>query len=259
MTNTQRNTTVHSLKRGLDILLAVSRADRPISITDLSRQLGLAKGSISRVVGTLVQQKFLTRDPETAKFRLGVKLWELGHRVVAARLGIPDVARPVLEELGALTKETVHITVLTENGEMVFLEKLDSTQALQPNIQLGSPHPAYCTANGKAVLAFLAEAELEKMLRGKRPRYTSSTITLRDELMSHLKSVRRIGYAVNRGEYRADVSGVAAPIFDHTGLVVAALGISIPTTRMSPKLIKNLGGLVVDGARNISLALGWSP
>jgi IclR family transcriptional regulator, KDG regulon repressor len=254
--NNRRNTTVQSLQRGLEILEAVARADRPLGITDLSRQFGLAKGSISRLVATLTQQEFLTRDPETAKYRVSMKVWELGNGAMS-RFDVRAVARPVMAELNAATQETVHLTVLTEADEMVFLDKLDSTRAVRPNVVLGAPHPVYCVANGKAVLAFLPKARVDSVLRVKLRKFTDMTITRKAELLAHLDKVRRLGYAVNRGEYRTDVSGLAAPICNHTGFAVAALGISVPSSRMTPELIADLAPRLVKSARQISQVLGY--
>jgi DNA-binding IclR family transcriptional regulator len=255
MTGNKRKTTVQSLQRGLEILVAVAKAEQAVGITELSRQFGLAKGSISRLVTTLVQQSFLTRDPETAKYRISSKVWELGSGAVS-RLDVRGIARPVMERLNAATHETVHLTILTESDEMVFLDKLDSTRGVRPNVELGVTLPPYCVSNGKAVLAFLPKARVDRVLRGKLRRFTKATITRKSELFAQLDTVRRLGYAVNRGEYRPDVAGVAAPIRDHTGLAVAALGVSIPSVRMTPELISDLARRVVASAREISSALG---
>ena len=255
-----RRTTVQSLQRGLEILVAVAQANRALGITELSQQFGLAKGSISRLVTTLVQQSFLTRDPETAKYRLSTRVWELGIGALS-QLDVRGIARPVMVTLNAATRETVHLTVLTESNEMVFLDKLDSTRAVRPNIELGAALPAYCVANGKAMLAFLPRTRVDRALRGKLRQFTNTTVTRKSELLAHLDTVRRMGYAVNRGEYRPDVAGVAAPICDHTGLAVAALGVSVPSNRMTPDLIADLAPRVVASAREISSALGqrWEP
>jgi len=256
VTGNKRKTTVQSLQRGLEILVAIAQADRGLGITDLSRQFRLAKGSISRLVATLMQQGFLTRDAETAKYRLGMKVWELGNGVVS-QLNVRNVARPVMEELNRATRETVHLSVLNEGGQMVFLDKLDSSRAVRPNVELAATLPAYCVANGKAMLAFLPKARVDGVLHGNLRKFTDRTITRESELRAHLDTVRRLGYAVNRGEYRPDVSGLAAPIRDRTGVAVAALGISMPANRMSSKLISDLAPRLVKGARRISLALGY--
>ena len=258
MASTRRRNTVQSLERGLDILEALSTADRQLGITDLSRSLGLAKGSIARLVATFVKTGYLARDPRTAKYRLGMKIFEVGHRAVAG-MDLRDVAQPVMERLHAATQETVHLTVLTDDGYMVFLDKLDSTKATRPNIQLGAHLPPYCVANGKAVLAFRPEAEVERILGGPLQRFTMTTLTQRPVLSAALEGVRRLGYAVNHGEFRPDVSGVAAPILDYTELAVAALGVSVPTSRMTPEVADELARLLVEGARVISRALGQRP
>jgi DNA-binding IclR family transcriptional regulator len=253
--NTKRRETVQSVDRGLDVLETISAADRELGITELSRRLGLAKGSVARLVATLARRNCLARNPETAKYRLGMRVFELGQSAVAD-LDVRKVAQPVMEQLHAATQETVHLTVLTEEGHMVFLDKLDSTKATRPNIQVGARLPPYCVANGKAVLAFRPEAEVKRILRGKLRRFTRTTVTRRRDLLAALDSVRRLGYAVNHGEYRPEVSGVAAPIRDHRGLAVAAVGISIPTVRMSSEVTTDLARLVARAAHQVSLALG---
>jgi DNA-binding IclR family transcriptional regulator len=256
MTDTKRSTTVHSLERGLEVLAVIAEADRPIGITDLSREMGLAKGSISRIVTTLAQLKFITRDPETARYRAGTRLWELGYKSMA-HLNIGDVARPVMEEINALTHEAVNISLLNDNGQMVFLHKIDSNHAVRPNVQLGTYHPPYCVALGKALLSVMTPEEVEKILPPVLEAYTDTTITDRDELMAHLEEIRALGYAPNHGEYRSDLSGVAAPIFDHSSRPIASIGIVLPTSRMTETLEKELGQAVAKGGRAISQALGW--
>jgi len=255
MANSVSRNTVHSLVRGLGVLEVIAAANGPVGITDLSRQLGLAKGSIARLVATLVQLNYLVRDPETRKYRLGLKLWELGSKSITG-MDILSIARPVMEELHNKTGETVHLTVLSSDGRMVFLDKLDSTKGIRPNVQLGAHLPAHCVANGKAVLAFLSGARLETILSKKLQQYTDKTITKKKALLATFEDIRRNGFAVNIGEFRTDVSGVAAAICDHTDFAVAALGISLPSTRMNKATSDELGPIVAKAARQISMALG---
>lgn len=258
VTEVARKTTVQSLERGLEILTAIGRSAEPLGITELARQFGLAKGSVSRIVEALHNQAFVVRDPVTAKYRVSMKVWELGSGALA-KLDVRQLARPVMVALNSATGETVHLTVLTESDRMVFLEKLDSTHAVRPHVELGAPHPTYCTANGKAMLAFLPKARVAAMLRGRLERHTPATIVSKSELLAQLDTFRELGYAVNRGELRADVSGIAAPIFDHAGVAVAALGVSVPSTRLTAALIADLAPRLVEGARQVSRALGYAP
>lgn len=255
LANNPRRNTVFSLERGLRVLETVAAAKGPVGITDIGRQLSLAKGSIARLVATLVQLNYLVRDPESRKYQLGLKLWELGSKSIT-RLDIRSIARPVMEELHNLTEETVHLTVLSSEGTMVFLEKLDSTKGVRPYVQLGAHLPVHCVANGKAVLAFLPQSRVKTLLAGKLQKFTDTTITKKATLLAAIEDVRRTLYSVNDGEYREDVSGVAAAICDHTNFAVAALGVSLPTTRIKQAISDGLGQFVSDGARKISLALG---
>ena len=255
MANTVRRKTVQSLERGLKVLSVVATSTQPVGITDLSRKLGLAKGSIARLVATLVEQNCLVRDPKAGKYRLGMRIWELGHRALTG-LDLHGIARPAMAQLHAATRDTVHLSVLSDAGEMVFLDKIDSTKGIRPDTQLGAHLPPHAVANGKAVLAFRPPAEVERILSGKLHRYTEYTVIGKKEFRAALDETRRLGYAVNYGEFRADVSGVAAPILNHTGIAVAALGLSLPTPATRHDLANELAHLVVKSARDISFALG---
>lgn len=257
MTGTKRSTTVASLQRGLEVLAAIAEGDKPIGITELSRQMGLAKGSISRIVTTLAQQNFIIRDSATARYRPGFRLWELGHRYIE-NLNIAEVARPIMEEISASTQEGVYISMLTDEGQMVFLDKIESTLPVRPFVQLGSFHPTYCVANGKALLSMMSKEQVNKILPAELKAHTENTITDRDELFANLKESRKLGYAINYGEYRSDLSGIAATVFDHNGKAIASIGVVVPTSRLTDDLIRELGEMLVKGGQSISLALGWS-
>lgn len=251
----KRPGTVQSLRHGLQILRAVAAEDQPVGITEISRTIGLAKSSISRLVATLVEEGFLAREAETGRYRLSTGVWHLGMRAISG-LDIRDISRPILRRVHDETQETVHVTIMSDDFQMIFLDKTDSTKAVLPNVQIGAPHPAYCSANGKCILAFMPDETLEALFAKELAQHTSSTITTLAEFRPHLESIRRRGYAINNGEYREDVSGVAAPIFDHAGRVVAALGISIPTSRRSAELVADLTPRVARGAKEISILLG---
>ncbi len=256
MTENKRSTTVASLKRGLEVLAAIAVADEPIGITELSRQMALAKGSVSRIVTTLAQEKFIIRDPDTARYRAGIRLWELGHRYIG-NLQVVDVARPTMEEINANTQEDVHLTMMDDEGQIIYLNKIESTRVVRAFVKLGAVHPSYCVAMGKAVLSAMPPEEINSILPAELKAYTETTITDRDELIANLEEARRQGYAVNHGEYRDDLCGVGAPVFDHSGQVIASIGIALPKSRVTDDLLMELGEEVRKGARQISLAMGW--
>ncbi len=228
---------------------------RELGITELGARLRLAKGSVARLVTTLARRNYISRNPKTAKYRLGLRSWEVGCRAVN-HVDVRALARPVLEQLHGATQETVHLTALGEDGHLVFLDKLDSTKATRPNINYGDRVPPHCVADGKALLACRSEEDVKRMLPRRLVPFTPATVRRKRDLLDILRRVRARGYAVDRGEWRADVSGVAAPVLDHSGQAVAALGISLPSTRMTEEVTRELVALAVQGAREISLGLG---
>lgn len=257
MANNQRRETVQSLERGLEILKVFSTSSEPMGITDISRNLGLAKGSVSRLVKTFVEHGFLQQNQETSKYQLGMGIWELASKVNSGR-NITEVARPVLRKLHSQIEETVHLSILNEDNKMVFLEKIESNKDVRPNVQLGANLPPYCVANGKAMLAYRPAVEVKWILRGKLQKYTDKTISSSSTITKNLEQVRQLGYSTNYGEFRADVAGIAAPICDYTGRSVAALGVSVPTSRFTDELINSIALAVVESAKEISMALGLS-
>lgn len=255
MANKQRRETVQSLERGLEILKIFSRSSVPLGITELSRNLGLAKGSVWRFVNTFVEHGFLTQNQETSKYQLGIGIHQLASRVPRDN-NLLELSRPVLRWLQDEIEETVHIAVLNEENKMVFLEKLESKKDIRPNVQLGANLPPHCVANGKALLAFRSDTDVKWILQGKLQKYTETTITSLNKLMVVLSQVKEKGYSTNYGEFRTDVSGLAAPICDFTGLSIAAIGVSVPTQRMSARLVEALSSPLMVAAGKISNALG---
>jgi DNA-binding IclR family transcriptional regulator len=169
---------------------------------------------------------------------------------------VRGVATSHLESLASRTSETVHLSVLDET-EVLYIDKIDSPQPVRAYSRLGGRAPAYCVATGKALLAYAPDSVVDK-LDGKLERHTPRTITKFDELKRELARVREQGYALNRGEWRESVCGLAAPIFSANGRTVAAVGISGPLERLTPGVLRDFAPLVLDSGRAISRDLGFS-
>lgn len=200
----------------------------------------------------------MTQNQETSKYQLGIGIHKLASRVTHDN-NLIELSRPVLRRLQSEIGETIHIAILNEENKMVFLEKLESNKDIRPNVQLGANLPPHCVANGKALLAFRSDAEVKWILQGKLKKHTDTTITSLNKLMAVLSQVRQKGYSTNYGEFRTDVSGLAAPICDYTGLSIAAIGVSVPTQRMSAQLVEAVSSPLMVAAREISAALGNTP
>lgn len=245
---------MQSLGSALDILECFSRAGPELGVSELSALVGVSKGAVHKVLANLADRGYIIRNEKTSKYRLGLRLWELG--MVAVRdLQLRDVAAPQMHELTSATGESTHLAVY-DAGEVVYVDKIASDHAVQAYTRVGGRAPAYCVATGKALLAEQRPAELERLIESGVKRFTDLTLTEPDALREDLEASRLRGYALNRGEWRADVVGVAAPVFGPAGTVLGAVGISGPKFRLSVDNAHEQCGAVIHTAKSISAKVG---
>ncbi|MBI4522836.1 MAG: IclR family transcriptional regulator [Deltaproteobacteria bacterium] len=245
-----------SLLKGLKILSLFSRQHREWGITELSLNLGLAKSTVSRIAHTLEAEGLLRREVRTGRFQLGIRLWELGCVALDDGKGFQEKARSSLDELVASSHESAQAGIL-DGLEIVYVDKVDAPQSLRPYTSLGARFPAYCTATGRALLAYQQDSVIKKIIKKGLRRYTERTIVDGNELREELARVRAQGYAINRGEWREDIGGIAAPVRDRTGAVIGALGVTIPLSRFPESAVSPMVKSVRRAAENLSRQLGY--
>jgi DNA-binding IclR family transcriptional regulator len=244
------STTVKAL-RALEWLC---QRETPTGVTEMSTSLGMVKSNAHRVLTTLESMGYAA-SLQDGRYQATLKMWEVGSSVLD-RLDVKQVARPEMEALSKLTGETVHLSLL-DGADVVYVDKVESSQPVRAYSRIGGRAPAHAVATGKALLAFVDD--LDALLPKKLVEFTPLSIRDRDSLMKELESVRRLGYSINRGEYREGVCGVGAPIRNERGEVVAAIGISGPNGRLSPARLKGFAPQVFESARKVSLSLGYRP
>lgn len=249
-----------SLERGLAVLETLVNSASAQGVSDLARAVNLDKSSVYRLLLMLSSAGYVTQDSESKKYRPTSKLISLGATVLA-RIDLREVARPFLTQLVRSTGFTAHLGALTEERwqEVVFLDQAErSSVAILVNMSVGRVAPSYCTALGKAILAFLPESHISD---ADEPlaRQTANTLGSIRELRLNLEGVRAMGYAVDDEEYRAGLRCIAAPIRNHVGSVVAAIGISAASSMFRPEATEGLAGLVVRMADGVSRSLGYVP
>jgi len=246
---------VKSLIRAIRILESFGKKEK-MGITEISRKLGLPKSSTYDIVNTLLLEGILEREDESNKYYLGLRLFELGNRA-RANLEIRRVATPFLRNLNNLFDETTHLTVL-DNDEVLYIECFESTKRLRTYSVIGVRAPLHCTAVGKAIMAFLPENEIMRIIRDKGlEKFTENTITDKEELLLELKRVRECGYSVDNMEHEVGVKCVGAAIHNHTGKVFASISVSGPSQRLKIEEIPEIADSVVSAAREISRKLGF--
>lgn len=232
-------------------VLAISEG--PCALSDLAKTCGVTKSNAHRLLKTLEDCRFVRQDPKTRAYEPTLKTWELGIQIFN-RLNLRAVARPHLQSLAQATQESVHLSVF-EHGEVCYVDKVDSVHAVRAYIGVGDRAPAYCTATGKAILAFLPSDVIERACRGLK-RYTPNTIIDARKLKAELGRIRERGYAVTCGEWRPGVLGIAAPVKSPSGAVVAGLGIAGPEARMREADMAAQTAVVLKTAERIAHDLG---
>jgi IclR family transcriptional regulator, KDG regulon repressor len=231
------------------LLEKLAASSMPCGVSELARDLRLAKSNVHRHLSTLVALGYARRT-ERATYEASLKLWEVGVQVLN-RLDLRHIARPTLEWLAAQTDETVHLTI-PDQAEIIYIDKIESTHPVREFTRVGSRAPAHCTATGKVLLAFRDGTPSAPLQR-----FTRHTIKDLRRLKDELARIRKQGYAFNLGEYGAYVNGVAAPIADHSGAVIASVVISGPAERIRIETLKTLMPLVVLAGQTVSIALGY--
>ncbi len=243
-----------SVRKALRVLETFS-ADRPeLGVTEISGILNSHKSSVSRILTTLLSEGFLEKNPLNSKYRLGMKLVDLGNRVLN-RFDIRDHAGPFMEELARKTREIIHLSILDRN-EIVYLEKKGEGQTLTVATRIGGRSPAHACAMGKVLLSGLSPEELTDALGlGPLARFTPTTITEMPQLRAELEGVRKHGFAIDNEESFPGIRCVAAPVFRGKGNMVAAISATVPAPRMGQERMKALIKEVMETARRISNGL----
>ncbi len=246
-----------ALDKSLAILEILFQENSPLSIAELSKRLGIYPSTIHRILDTLRYWGYVEQDPHTQKYQLGLKVLELGMTKLQGMELIKEAAS-YLKELQNQSNETVHLAIL-EEGEVLYLDKEESSQSIRMVSRVGRRVPTHCTALGKVLLAYLDQEEQEKVIKEKGlSRFTENTITNKKKLREELSKVRGQGFAEDREEHEKDVRCLATPIKDHRGTVIAAVSFSVPAFRMNTSKKRKLKEILLQAGEDISKRLGYN-
>lgn len=252
--------TSQSLARGLAIL-STFHSDRPlIGVSELSRGLELSRSTVHRYVATLAKLGYLQQDPDSKRYRLGPKVLDLGFSALNS-MDLLEVSAPHLRRLSDETQRTVNVAIL-DGTDVVYIERCRAArpgqQEIDLNLHVGARLPAYCTAMGKAILAFVPEEQLEELIARidfvpRGPNTLTDPKAFREELVK----VRAAGIAINDEELAYGLRSIAAPIYSQSGDVLAALNLAIHRTIVSmEELVERFAPAVIETANDISLSMG---
>lgn len=247
---------VRAVERALDILLCFSMERPTLSLTEIAEQVGMHKSTIHRLLATQESKRFITRNQTNGTYQLGFLFFELAS-IMLHDLDIHRWAMPYLEEISLQCGETVDLAIL-DNSHVVYLQVVESTQRVKIAAAVGEQLPAFCTASGKAFLAYLPEKLVVQILAQGMTKYTENTLVSPEDLFKNLRQIRELGFAISEQEYEKDINAVAAPILDANDCPVAVIAIVGPSYRMSRDRMLELGELIKETADAIAKDVGMA-
>ena len=247
---------IHVIDRAAQILDCFGFDHQELSVSEIGAKARLHRSTAHRILMALEYNDLIQQNAENGKYRLGIKLFRLGHQAVS-HLNLREICRPFLTRIMNETKETVHLAVLDED-QVLYLDKVEGPHALRMPSRVGRRIPTYCTSLGKAMLSCLDDQEVKNIFRNQvlRP-YTANTAKTLNPLLTELRMIRKRGYSIDNEEIEIGLRCVGAPIKDYTGAMVGAISVAAPSARLSTQKIHTAGKLVVATAEEISTKLGY--
>ena len=247
---------IQSVNRALDLLELFPRGPETLGVTEIAQHLGVSKGTAHGLVSTLVQREFLQQDLITRRYRLGVKIFQLGLFLVQhSQLG--QAIHPWADMLCESFQEVVHVALLAGDVALV-VQRFEPKTPYLLFPQTGSSLPIHSTAVGKVLLAFSPPPTRDQILKTTPlVRKTQNTLTSKALLTKEIRKIMLQGFSLDREESLMGVTCVGAPIRDRSGKVVAAVSLSGSKRRMEEKGIKEIIEAVRGTSMKISSAMGY--
>jgi IclR family acetate operon transcriptional repressor len=221
-----------ALSKSMAVLDLVAAEARPLGLVEVTERLGLSKPTVHRIIRQLEEEGLLRREPPRDRYGVGPRLCALSVNALASAVQ-GGAVHAILADLVAKLGETCNVAVL-DRTEVVYLDRVECDWPLRLQLAPSSHVPAHCTANGKLLLASLEQRIRSRLIEGlPLTRFTENTITDPERLERECETIRRNDYAINNQEYHLGLLGVAAPIRDGQGRVIAGLAMHSPVPRMS--------------------------
>lgn len=237
--------------KALAVLSAFESSRAVLGVSDLARLADVSKSTAHRLVQELISHGYVKRNGD--RYQLSERMWELGNQVRALRPnGLRDRAMPYMAELFSESRETIHLGVLA-GTEVLYLEKIHGHTAIPCQTSTGSRRPTYCTALGKAMVAFADQEAVEANMNVDFRRFTGHTYTGPGQLYRALHQVRESGIATDFEEFQVGLTCIASPILSKSGSLVGALSISSVTSRGD---IRRFTPALSRATRELSARLG---
>ena len=243
---------VQSVDRACDILEVLSASGREMQLGEIAQAVGLNASTCHHLINTFVNRGFVGRNPYNRSYFLGHRILELSNARVQ-QFNLVERAAPELRRLNDATRETVHLAVM-QGVELITLTKIDSTHAVRVGTDtIGKANAMHATATGKAVLAWLPEHEMTRVIEVNGLRsFTPRTCTSFDDLKEQLRHVRRRGFAVDDEEFQPGVYCIGSAVRDTAGGVIASVSCSMPKSRATKAQRLEVCRHIIECTRSLS-------
>lgn len=246
-----KNEKIKSIDKALNLLEFLSVNDQEAGITEIDKKLHMGLSTVHRILATLKSRGYVIQNQQTTKYRLGIKLFELGCAVQSTK-HLVEITKPYLRQLSQSTNETANLAIL-EGKEVIYLDTIGSPEVLRTEIMAGTRTPAHCSALGKVLLAFISDGEFENLYKSDEPlsSLTSKSISSLEELKKNLNKVKEQSYAVDREEYKIGINCLSVPIFSRNE-AIAAISVTGPASRFTIDEMEKVKGELMTISREIS-------
>ncbi len=242
---------IQSIKRAVDVLKCFE-THISLGVTEISKMLSLHKSTAFGIINTLEKCGLLEKNEASSKYSLGMELFRLGSNI---NINIREICAPHLKQIVESTGETVNL-VMRSGENVIYLDKVESPYSMRICTRIGQQYPMYCTAVGKAILAFLDASESGEILsRIQLIAFTENTITDKNKLKEQFEKIRQNGYAIDMEEMEYGLICVAVPVLNTSGSPVASISVSGPAVRMNDETKRKVSDLLLRHSKEISKKL----
>jgi IclR family KDG regulon transcriptional repressor len=241
---------IRAVERALDVLSCFSHQTPELSMTQIAEQVGINKSTVHRLLATLEKNRFVERDLATGLYRPGIRLIQMAYLTLEHN-DLRRLAAPLLRQLCDLQRENVNLSVL-DDVDVVYVDVIESAQRVKLAASSGQRLPAFCTASGKAILAFMPEENVKRILERGMPKYTQRTLVTSKEIFNDFSQTREWGFAISDQEFEDGINAIAAPIFNANNQPIASVSVAGPAYRLSRERMVEIGPQVVATANNIA-------
>ena len=239
---------IRAVERALDVLMCFTSQTPELTLTQISERIGINKSTVHRLLSTLEGKRFVERDPSTGVYRPGLRLLQMASLAMEQN-SLRRLAAPFLQDLCNQYRENVNLALL-DGADVIYVDVIEGSQRVKLAAVPGQRLPAFCTASGKAILAFLSEDHVKHVLERGMPGYTQATITSPEEFLENVHEIRGRGFAISEQENEDGINAIAAPICNQP---IASISIAGPAYRLTRDRMLEIGPKLLATAKKIAL------